>query len=107
MFIYHIIPAKDWENIRNETAVTSHSLEAEGFIHCSYDHQINGVLDRYFRNAEGVVILKIDIERLNSKLVVEPSTNDENFPHVYGKINMDAVVGEEYRPIFTNRGAIN
>jgi uncharacterized protein (DUF952 family) len=38
------------------------------------------------------LILKIDPEKLTSKLVNEPSTNNEIYPHIYGPINREAVV---------------
>jgi len=39
------------------------------------------------------VILEIDADRLTSELREEPSTNNDIYPHIYGTINRDAVVG--------------
>ena len=36
------------------------SLKTEGFIHCSEEHQVAGVLERYFENKTGLVKLVID-----------------------------------------------
>jgi uncharacterized protein (DUF952 family) len=75
------------------------SLATEGFIHCSFAEQLDGVLSRYFDGATEVSILEIDPAKLTSKLVIEPSTNGEGFPHIYGAINREAVVGAELRKL--------
>ena len=69
------------------------SLDIEGFIHCSTEHQIPGVLERYYKGKTNLVKLIIDTTKLKYKLVYElaPSVNQE-FPHIYGPINLDAVI---------------
>jgi uncharacterized protein (DUF952 family) len=51
------------------------------------------VLERYFAGKTDLVKLVIDTDKLTSRFVFEwsPSTED-TFPHVYGTINVDAVV---------------
>lgn len=68
------------------------SLGVEGFIHCSFDRQLDGVIGRYYSGAKSVIVLEIDSERLTAKLVNEPSTGGEIYPHIYGPINRDAIV---------------
>lgn len=68
------------------------SLADEGFIHCSYEHQVDAVLGRYYTGAESVIILTLDTDRLTSRLVEEPSTGGEVYPHIYGPIDRDAIV---------------
>lgn len=99
MFIYHIVLPEVWEEIKSIPLYSAPSLFDEGFIHCSYDHQIDGVLQRYYSDRSQVVILKIDTELLGSRLVAEPSTNDEVYPHIYGPINLHSVVDTETRDI--------
>ena len=92
MFIYHIVLPEVWESAKYAASYSAASLETEGFIHCSYDHQLEGVIRRYYPDVAELVILKIDPAKLTSKLVEEPSTGGEVYPHVYGPINLDAVV---------------
>lgn len=99
MFIYHIVLPEVWEAIKNIPLYSAPSLFDEGFIHCSYEHQIDGVLQRYYSEHSQVVILKIDTDLLGSRLVAEPSTNDEVYPHIYGPINLHSVVDMETRDI--------
>ena len=91
--IYHVTTKQEWTNATEQGFYESPSLNEEGFIHCSQENQVAGVLERYFAGKKDLVKLVIDTDKLNSKFVFEwsPSTQD-TFPHVYGTINLDAVV---------------
>lgn len=93
MQIYHIVTPEVWEQFKDEDFYEAESLQSEGFIHCSFAGQLEAVLQRYYSDAEKVLILEIDSEKLVSKLVEEPSTNNETYPHIYGAINREAIVG--------------
>jgi uncharacterized protein (DUF952 family) len=101
MQIYHIVLPEIWAHFKDKDFYEAESLQTEGFIHCSFAQQLEAVLQRYYKNAGKVLILTIDAEKLESKLVNEASTNDEIYPHIYGKINTDAIVGIEERQIET------
>ncbi len=91
--IYHVTTASEWNAAKASGLYETPSLKEEGFIHCSQEHQVAGVLERYFTEKEGLVKLVIDTDKLTSKFVFDwsPSSQD-TFPHVYGPINTDAVV---------------
>jgi uncharacterized protein (DUF952 family) len=99
MFIYHIVLPQVWERFKDRPSYAPESLTSEGFIHCSYPGQLEAVLKRYYRGVEKVLILKIDTEKLYAKLVKEPSTNNEMYPHIYGRLNHNAVVDIEERTL--------
>ena len=91
--IYHITYKKDWEKALETGAYESSSLIDEGFIHCSEEHQVLSTLERYYSGKSGLVKLVIDPARLKSQLIHEWSpSNTETFPHIYGPINVDAVL---------------
>ena len=98
MKIYHIVPTEIWSKFSG-AQYEAESLTSEGFIHCSFAEQIEAVLKRYFGGVHSVTVLEIDPAKLTSKLVVEPSTGGEDFPHIYGAINLDAVIAAERRSI--------
>jgi len=98
MRIFHIVRPGDWESHAG-SLYEAESLATEGFIHCSFAEQLDGVIRRYYSDADEIVILEIDPTRLDSKLVVEPSTGGESYPHIYGPINTNAIVGTERRKI--------
>ena len=91
--IYHVTTATDWKEAQQKGFYSHPSLAAEGFIHCSQEHQVAGVLQRYFAGKTGLLKLVIDTDKLTSKFVFDwsPSIAD-TFPHVYGTINLDAVI---------------
>lgn len=91
--IYHVTTASDWNAAKEKGFYDHPSIKAEGFIHCSQEHQVAGVLKRYFDGQGDLVKLVIDTDKLTSKFVFDwsPSTAD-TFPHVYGPINTDAVI---------------
>ena len=91
--IYHVTTAAEWETAKHQGFYESTSLKEEGFIHCSLENQVAGVLERYFAGQTNLVKLVIDTEKLTSRFVYDwsPSTAD-TFPHVYGVINLDAVL---------------
>lgn len=97
MKIYHIVTPEVWENFKDADFYEAESLQTEGFIHCSFAGQLDVVLQRYYSDAEKVLILEIETENLTSKLIEESSTNNEIYPHIYGKINREAIVGIEKR----------
>lgn len=98
MTIYHIVLPEAWAAFDGDLYEHA-SLEAEGFIHCSFDHQLDGVIGRYYSGVNKVIVLEIDSDKLTSDLVSEPSTGGEIYPHIYGPINRDAIVSESERKI--------
>jgi uncharacterized protein (DUF952 family) len=98
MRVYHIVLTDVWTGHQSEY-YEADSLATEGFIHCSLAEQLEGVIERYYKNAGDITVLEIDPVKLSSQLVFEPSTGGESFPHVYGTINKSAIVGTERRKL--------
>ena len=96
MLIYHIVLPDAWAAF-DKGLYEARSLETEGFIHCSFAEQLDAVIERYYSGEERVVVLEIESDRLMSRMIKEPSTNSEIYPHVYGPINRDAIVRVEER----------
>lgn len=91
--IFHVTTTDEWNAAKAKGFYEPPSLKEEGFIHCSQDNQVAGVLKRYFAGKTGLVKLVIDTDKLTSKYIFDwsPSTED-TFPHVYGPINAEAVI---------------
>jgi uncharacterized protein (DUF952 family) len=90
--IYHITQEDEWRNAQRLGWYETPSLVDEGFIHCSYKHQVTVTAGRYYQGIEGLVLLEIDPDKLDSRCVAERSTDNALFPHVYGRINLNAVL---------------
>ncbi|MBV9214717.1 MAG: DUF952 domain-containing protein [Acidobacteria bacterium] len=98
MLIYHIVLPEVWAAF--DTELYRHpTLESEGFIHCSLKSQLDGVIDRYYSDQEKVIILEIETDSLMSRVINEPSTASEIYPHIYGPINRDAIVSVSERMV--------
>ena len=89
--IYHIAREKDWLDGLEFGEYLAASLGSEGFIHCSTRKQVVNTANRHFNGASGLVLLEIDPSLSASEIRFESSQNDL-FPHIYGPINLDAVV---------------
>jgi len=92
--IYHIALPDHWEQATREGSYRADSLDTEGFIHCSTAAQVERSLNRFFAGRPEVLLLAIDPQRLASTLKYEPA-HGEDFPHIYGPLNPDAVLGVE------------
>lgn len=90
-FIYHIAVEKDWKNALECGEYLTSSLASEGFIHCSTGTQVAQTANRYFHGQSGLLLVKIDPCLAAAEVRYEPSQGDL-FPHLYGPLNLDAVV---------------
>jgi glutathione S-transferase len=98
--IYHLAERAHWEQALRDGVYTRStrrlSLAEEGFIHASSAQQWPVVRRRFYGDVgEPLVLLEIDESRLGSRVVHEVGdpTSGEVFPHVYGPIEVGAVVG--------------
>jgi uncharacterized protein (DUF952 family) len=94
--IYHIASRADWEAALAAGTYTADSLAAEGFIHCSTGAQLSGTAARFFASRSDLLLLAIDTARLTAELRYEEGEPGVLFPHLYGPLNLEAVV--ETRP---------
>jgi uncharacterized protein (DUF952 family) len=97
--IYHLAEPADWAAAlgsgRYERSTRGRSLAEEGFIHASTAEQWPVVRRSFYADVAGpLLLLEIDPGLLTSPLVVEvgdPETGEE-FPHLYGPLDVAAVV---------------
>lgn len=98
--IYHITSRAEWLAARERGAYAAPSLQSEGFIHCSTAEQVVPVANAFYRGRGGLVLLAIDEARLEAELKweapagppAEGISQADLFPHVYGAVNLSAVV---------------
>lgn len=92
-YIYHVTTQVEWEHAKKEGEYKPAGYEKEGFIHCSIERQVAGVLDRFYKGQTGLVKLKIEKAKVSRPVLFELAADlDELFPHVYGALNIDSVV---------------
>ena len=99
MRLYHITSEREAREAAQTGKYTPAAFEREGFIHCSYAHQVLATLNRIFRGRTDLVVLEIDPELLGCKVVDENLEGGaELFPHIYGRLPMSAVVNVHALP---------
>ena len=91
--IYHVTTQGNWDVAMAQGYYSADSIALEGFIHCSKKDQVAGVLSRYYQGEKNLLLLSIDPSKVSAPLKYElaPSVKEE-FPHIYGTLNLDAVV---------------
>ena len=90
--ILHITQRSQWEQARREGIYRNDTLDTEGFIHCSTPTQIVKVANKFFSARQELIILCIDARRVLVEIKYEESEPGEQYPHIYGSLNIDAVV---------------
>jgi len=98
--IYHIVSRDDWEAAQTDGSYRPPSVSAQGFVHGSTRDQVVETANRFFHGQDGLVLLCIDVSRLRATVRYEPADMPGHasngaqalFPHVYGVLNLDAVV---------------
>lgn len=94
--LFHITQRAAWDAAARageyRMSTLDRTLEQEGFIHCSLPHQLRGVAERFYADADDLVVLVIDSARLTSPVRYEASDGDgEQYPHIYGPVAASAV----------------
>ncbi len=96
--IVHIVKQVEWAEAVARGRYAPASVSDEGFIHCSTVAQVVDTANRFYRGHAGLAVLCIDESQLKAELRYEAPVGahgeaaGERFPHLYGELNLDAVV---------------
>lgn len=98
-YFYHIIDRDEWEQAKAVGSYSPESVSTEGFIHCSYPSQVLMPANLLFWGQPNLVLLEIDPAKVTSEVRHDPvhvtrdgQEHTEDFPHIYGPLNPEAVV---------------
>ena len=90
--IYHITTKTAWHTAKSTGIYQDNSLKEEGFIHCSYPHQLVCVANMRFKGQDNLIILAINRSQTNCPVVDEDLyQSNQDFPHIYGPLPVKAV----------------
>ena len=101
--ILHIISRADWAAAQSTGAHHAASLEDVGFTHCSDPGTVHLPAQALFAGRSDLLLLEIDPALVAAPVRWEagdpPSPDALLFPHVYGPIPVDSVIGvHEFLP---------
>lgn len=97
--IYVLTSKKKWQQAQAVGVYTDKTLDEVGFIHASkYDEMVR-VANAFYLKRHGLMLLQINpalvtsLVKYEDPAVMLPSfKKDERFPHIYGSLNLDAVM---------------
>lgn len=89
--LFHITTRSVWELAVETGHYVPATFAADGFIHLSDERQWFRTAQRFYHGQRNLVLLVIEETRLEAPLRREPA-DGELFPHLYGRLNLDAVV---------------
>lgn len=104
--LLHLTDRASWTEARTTGRIAPPGLDADGFVHCSTPAQIGRVATTFYAGRTDLVLLVLHPDRLGSPLVwegpvdprtgrpevVTPAHGGARFPHVYGPIDVAAVL---------------
>lgn len=91
--VYKICSASAWrEAERRGIFQGSADDRRDGFIHFSTAAQVEETVRKHFAGEKGLFLIAIDAVRLGEALRWEPSRGGALFPHLYGELDLIAVV---------------
>lgn len=90
--LFHITEASTWAAAQASGLYQAASLKTEGFIHLSEKSQVEWVAQQFYRGQSGLLLLEIAPDLLQPELRYDQVPGHGTFPHLYGPLNLDAVV---------------
>jgi len=94
--IFHVAIESVWEAADPDGSYTwstrGRTLADVGYIHCSFEHQVEPVAEAVYGDCEDLVVLTIDPSAVGAPIKVENLEGGaERFPHIYGPLPTAAV----------------
>jgi len=98
--IYKICTATLWDAAKEAGVFRGAPIDFEdGYIHFSAVDQIADTAARYYVGVDNIVLLAVDTAKLGGSLRYEPASDGRRFPHLYGELNLDAVLWAKPLPL--------
>lgn len=90
--IYRFTLRTQWEKGLREGTYVAEDFDVDGFIHLSTKEQLIETANLHASRKQELVLLVIDTKKVKAPLKFEASRNGDLFPHIYGDLNLDAVI---------------
>ncbi|MEM8903913.1 MAG: DUF952 domain-containing protein [Actinomycetota bacterium] len=97
--IFHITSPDEAARLLETGRLEPPSLATEGFAHCSTAEQVVATTQRWMADVDDLVLVELDVERLDADVRWPEVYPGQRFPHVHGPLTAEAVVAvHTWRP---------
>ncbi|WP_192364327.1 DUF952 domain-containing protein [Mesorhizobium mediterraneum] len=101
--IYKIVPERLWREAERNGSLAGAPIDvADGFIHFSTAGQARETATKHFAGQTGLLLVAVDGAKLGDALKYEVSRGGALFPHLYGPLDLNAVVWVQSLPLGTD-----
>ncbi len=91
---FKILTAEQWAVFERDRVFRGAPVDiADGYIHLSTAEQLNGTLAKHFAGQKRLIIAEVDLTRVADTIRWEAARDGDLFPHIYGDLPMEAVIG--------------
>ena len=94
--LFHLALESDWQAAVQQgdyrVSTRGFSLEQVGFIHLSWQEQVQDTFDRFYADAGAVLTLRINPKLVSAPLRADAIHTGVLFPHLYGPLPIASVV---------------
>ena len=103
--IYKICTAAEWREAERAGAYRGSEVDRrDGFIHFSTAEQAAETAGKWFAGQSDLALVAVDADALGDKLKWEPSRGGALFPHLYGPLDLKAVLRVDPLPLDASAG---
>jgi len=93
---YKVLTAAEFAALRNDAFAGAPADRADGYIHLSTAAQLTETVDRHFAGQRDLIVAAVDLTALGEAVRWEVSRGGALFPHLYGRLTMDAVTAHGF-----------
>ena len=92
MLAYKVLTAAEFAALLEDRFVGAEIDVMDGYVHLSAAAQLTETVKKHFAGLEDLVVAAVDLARLGDAVRWEVSRGGAEFPHLYGRLTMVAVV---------------
>lgn len=65
--------------------------QIDGFIHLSQQHQVRDTAKKWFRGQQDLILIAVDLSKVEGTVKWEQSRRNDIYPHLYGAILVNSI----------------
>lgn len=90
--LYKVLTPAEWNELNTSKVFKGNPHDIrDGYIHLCTEEQVRYVIDKYYKDNDEVLTIKIDRSQLESKLQWEDK-HDTSFPHFYDVLKLEYLI---------------